>query len=68
MEVAIPEMYEQDETPQMSQHVSAISLIDVEGQLCGKPAGQPGLDENVENGVGSKIYDIKIATRPGTSF
>ncbi|KAI0282825.1 hypothetical protein BGY98DRAFT_1174452 [Russula aff. rugulosa BPL654] len=40
MEVAIPEMYEQDETPQMSQHIS---------QLCEKPAGQPGLDENIEN-------------------
>jgi hypothetical protein len=53
MEVAIPEMYEQDETPQISQHVSAGSLIDVEGQLYKKPTGQPRPDENVENGVGS---------------
>jgi hypothetical protein len=50
-EVAIPEMYELDETPQMRQHVSAGPLIDVEGQLCEKLAGQPELDENVENGV-----------------
>jgi hypothetical protein len=49
MEVAIPEMYEQDETPQMSQ---AGSFVDVDGQLYEKPAGQPRLDENVENGVG----------------
>ena len=53
MEVAMPEMYEQDETPQISQHGSAGSLIDVEGQLNEKPARQAGLDENVENGVGS---------------
>src|SRR5882762_1077845 len=33
IEVAIPEMYEQDETSQMSQQSSAGSLIDVEGQL-----------------------------------
>lgn len=51
MEVAIPEMYEQDETPQMSQHSSAGSLIDVEGQLYERPAGLPRPDENVENGV-----------------
>jgi hypothetical protein len=50
MVVAIPDMYEQHETPQMSQHGS---FIDVEGQLYEKPAGQPRLDENVENGVGS---------------
>jgi len=31
MEVAIPELYEQDETPQMSQHGSAGSFIHVEG-------------------------------------
>lgn len=37
----------------MSQHVSAGSLIDVEGQLYKKPTGQPRPDENVENGVGS---------------
>jgi len=57
MDVAIPpsEMYEQDETPEMSQHGSAGSLIDVEGQSYEKPAGQPRLDENVENGVGSAI-------------
>jgi hypothetical protein len=39
MEVAIPKMYEQDEsdeTPQMSQHGSA---GDVEGQLYERPAG-----------------------------
>ncbi len=53
MEVAIPEMYEQDETPQTTQHGSAGSLIDVEGQLYEKPAGQHKLDENVENGMGS---------------
>ena len=53
MEVAIPEMYEQDETPRMSQHISAGSFVDVEGQLCENHAGQPGLDENIENGVGS---------------
>jgi len=45
-------MYEQDETPQVSQHGSASSLIDVEGQLYKKPAGQLGPDENVEDGVG----------------
>jgi hypothetical protein len=66
MEVAIPEMYEQDETPQMSQH---ISFIDVEGQLCEKPAGQPGLDENIESGglCNRNIHDIKAAAT-GTSF
>jgi hypothetical protein len=49
MEVAIPEMYEQDETPQMSQ---ASSLIDVEGQFFERPARLPRPDENVaENGV-----------------
>jgi hypothetical protein len=53
MEVAIPDMYEQDETPQMSQYSSSGSFIDVEGQLYEKPAGQPRLDENVENGVDS---------------
>ena len=54
MEVAIPEMYEQNETPQMSQHSSAGSLVDVEGQLYEKPAGQPRPDGpgNVENGIG----------------
>lgn len=51
MEVAIPEMYEQDETLQMSQHGSARSLIDVEGQLYERPAGLPRPVENVENGV-----------------
>jgi hypothetical protein len=53
MEVAIPDMYEQDETPQMSQYSSSGSFIDVEGQLYEKPAGQSRLDENVENGVDS---------------
>ena len=53
MEVAIPDMYGQDVTPQMSQHGSAGSLVDVEGQLYEKPTGQPRLDENVENGAGS---------------
>jgi hypothetical protein len=52
MEVAIPE---QDETPQMNQHGSASSLVDVEGQLDEKPAGLFGPDENVENGVGFAI-------------
>jgi hypothetical protein len=63
MEVAIPEMYEQDETPQMSQHISAGSFIDVEGQLCKKPAGQPGLDENILSGrlCNRNIHDIKAA-------
>ena len=51
MEVAIPEAYKQDETLQMSQHGSVSSSIGVEGQLYEKPAGQPKLDENVENGV-----------------
>ncbi len=50
MEVTIPEMCEQDETPQMSQPGS---FIDVEGQLYERPAGLPRPDENVENGVGS---------------
>ncbi|KAI0269734.1 hypothetical protein BGY98DRAFT_1100954 [Russula aff. rugulosa BPL654] len=54
-EVAIPEMYELDETPQMRQHVSAGPLIDVEGQLCEKLAGQPELDENVENDIGQGL-------------
>jgi hypothetical protein len=44
MEVAVPEMYEQDETPEMSQGGSEGSFIDVEGQLHEKPAGQPRLD------------------------
>src|SRR6266566_386500 len=51
MEVTIPEMCEQDETPQMSQHGSAGSFIediDVEGQLYERPAGLPRPDENVE--------------------
>jgi hypothetical protein len=54
MEVAIPDMYEREETPQLSQHGSAGSLIDVEGQLYEMPArpGQPRPDENLENGVG----------------
>ena len=39
MEVAIPEMCEQDEMPQKSQHGSAGSFIDVEGQLYERPAG-----------------------------
>ena len=51
VKVTIPEMYEQDETPQISQHGSAGSLVDVEGQLYEKPAGQPRLDINEENGV-----------------
>jgi hypothetical protein len=53
MEVAIPEMCEQDETPQISQHGSAGSLIDVEGQLFERSAGLPRPDENVEIGEGS---------------
>ena len=53
MVVAIPEPYEQGETPQMSQHGSAGSFIYVEGQVYEKPAGQPRLDENVEKGVAS---------------
>ena len=53
MEVAIPEMCKQDETPQMSQDGSAGSLIDVEGELYEKPAGLPGPEENVKNDVGS---------------
>ena len=48
-DTVIPEMYEQDEMPQMRQHGSAGSLIDVEGQLYRKPAGLRRLDENVEN-------------------
>src|SRR6267154_775284 len=55
MEVAIPEMCKQDETPQMSQHGSAGSLIDVEGQLYERPAGLPRPGENMENGVGSPL-------------
>jgi hypothetical protein len=54
MEVAIPVMCEQDETPQMSQHGSAGSLgslIDVDGRLYERPAGLPRPDENIENGV-----------------
>ena len=55
MKVAIPEIHEQDETPQMSQHASgsADSFLDVEGQLYEKPVRQPRLEENVENGVAS---------------
>jgi hypothetical protein len=49
VEMAKPEVYEQDKMPQ-SQHSSAGSLIDTEGQLYEKPAGQFGLDKNVENG------------------
>ena len=41
MEVAIPDLCEQDETPQMSQRGSAGSFIDVNGQLDEKAAGQP---------------------------
>ena len=53
MEVVIPEMDEHDETPQMSQHDSAGSLIDIEGQLYERPAGLSKSDEDVENGEGS---------------
>ena len=52
MEVVIPDVYEQDETPKMSQQSTGGSLVDVEGRLYGKPAGQIRFDENVENGVG----------------
>jgi hypothetical protein len=62
MEVAIPEMYKQDETPQMSQHGSAGPFIDVEGQLYEKPAEQPRLDENVEDGVGSATESSESMT------
>ena len=55
MEVAIPDMHEQDETTQMSQHSTAVSIVDVEGQLYGKPAGQIRFDEIAENGVGSAL-------------
>lgn len=56
IEVAIPEMYEmyeQNETPQKSQHRSAGSLLDVEGQLYEESGGQTRFDENVEDGMGS---------------
>lgn len=52
MEVVIPDVYEQDETPKMSQQSTGGSLVDVEGRLYGKPAGQIRFDENVENGMG----------------
>jgi hypothetical protein len=52
MEVAISEMYKQDETPQISQ---AGSFIDVNGQLYEKPAGQPRLDENVSSATESSM-------------
>jgi hypothetical protein len=52
MEVAIPEIYEQDETPQMSE---AGSFINVSGQLYEKPAGQPRLDENVGSATESSM-------------
>ena len=55
MEVAIPDMYEQDETTQMSQHSPAGSIVDVEGQLYGKPAGQIRFDETAEIGVGPAL-------------
>jgi hypothetical protein len=50
MEAGVPE---RDETPQMIQHGSAGSFIDVEGQLYERPAGLPRPQENVENGLGS---------------
>jgi hypothetical protein len=52
MEVAIPEMYMQDEALQRGQHGSEGSFIDVEGQLYENSVGQAKLNEIVENGVG----------------
>lgn len=48
----MPEMYGQDEMLQSSQHGSAGSLIDVEGQKYGKPIGQFG---NVGSGGGLEL-------------
>jgi len=52
IEVAIPEIYERDETPQMN-HMARRARSSMSKDSCTEnPTGQPRPDENVENGVG----------------